>query len=385
MLWEAVYGQDDAIRFLRGSLDRGNLSHAYLFGGPAGVGKMLTARVFAAYLLYPPELQRVDAARDRVLRDMHPDVHVLRPQGQTIRIEEVRELIGQLNQGGLEGHRRIAIIDDADALGQGAANALLKILEEPPGDCHIICVTSRPDGLLPTVRSRLQPVRFRPLPPGEIIRYLTEHRGVAHAEAERLAAASGGLFGKVISALREPERLEQWEQGVKRARAVPRMTAYEALRAGQETLDTVDRLVKGMEKKQAKRFEDYADTLDTRSRKALEKRLEEDNKRELRRESTRLTFDILDGMASWFRDIMIWRLSEERPQEAGLALMNLGMEQALRDEAHLLYPEAAVECVRMIGAAKRALSRNANQRLTLENLFLEMRRVAAPEYTWPGV
>ena len=206
MLWEGVYGQQAAVELLKGSLASGNLTHGYLFAGPAGVGKMLVARIFAAYLLYPLEVEHREQERERVLREVHPDLLVLRQVGNVIRIDEVRELISEIEMKPLESARKVAIVDEADNLNREASNAFLKTLEEPPPGSFLIFITSRPDSLLPTVRSRLQQVRFRTLPEAEITRYLVR-RGVSPAEARRLYAVSGGVFGKIVLNLEHPDRL----------------------------------------------------------------------------------------------------------------------------------------------------------------------------------
>lgn len=383
MLWEGVYGQQAAIELLKGSLASGNLAHGYLFAGPAGVGKMLAARIFAAYLLYPPEVEGREQERERVLREVHPDLLVLRQVGNVIRIDEVRELISEIEMKPLESVRKVAIVDEADNLNREASNAFLKTLEEPPPGSFLVFITSRPDSLLPTVRSRLQQVRFRTLAEAEITRYLVR-RGVAADEARRLYHVSGGVFGKIVLNLEHPDRLERWMRAVEMARRIQEMNVAEALQAGGQIQELVEQQVKALGKTQEKRFAEYARALDARSLKLYEKRSEEYNKRELAREKRRFTFDILDGMASWFRDIMVLKLSDERPGEKGLALMNEGAGAELDQAVHHLYPEAVMECMSAIERTRKALAANTNARLALEDMMLKMKEVTSPDYNWPG-
>ncbi len=102
---------------------------------------------------------------------MHADVLVVEP-GDTgaIKVEQVRDAIDRTAYRPFEGRRRVVIIDEADALAVAAQNALLKTLEEPPPASVFVLVTSRPDVLLPTVRSRCQRLRFGRLAPGEVAR-----------------------------------------------------------------------------------------------------------------------------------------------------------------------------------------------------------------------
>ena len=106
------------------------------------------------------------AACTRIARGVHPDVLVVEPgDNGSIKIDQVREIVDRAAYRPFEGRRRVVIIDEADALVPAAQNALLKTLEEPPPSSVFILVTSRPDVLLPTVRSRCPQLRFRPLGP----------------------------------------------------------------------------------------------------------------------------------------------------------------------------------------------------------------------------
>ena len=169
------------------------------------------------------------------------------------------------------------------------------------------------------------------------------------------------------------------------ARRIQEMNVAEALQAGGQIQELVEQQVKALGKTQEKRFAEYARALDARSLKFYEKRSEEYNKRELAREKRRFTFDILDGMASWFRDIMVLKLSDERPGEKGLALMNEGAGPELDQAVHHLYPEAVMECMSAIERTRKALAANTNARLALEDMMLRMKEVTSPDYNWPGI
>ena len=131
---------------------------------------------------------------------MHPDVLVVEPNDNgSIRIDPVRDVIERSQYRPFEGRRRVAIIDDADALMPQAQNALLKTLEEPPSLSVFILVSARPDMLLPTVRSRCPQLRFRPLAAEEIAAALVA-RGHSESEAYAVAAAADGSLGHALQA-----------------------------------------------------------------------------------------------------------------------------------------------------------------------------------------
>ena len=189
---------------------------ALLFAGATGVGKRLFALELAKTLncLSPTATleacdvcgaclrietltrpaERIANAETAIIWSDHKDVGMLVPDGRFIKIEQAREVEREANFRPAEGRRRVFIIDDADRLNESAANALLKILEEMPATTHFMLITSRPDALLPTIRSRCQTLRFAPLTHTEIEHHLITTHQRAGTEA-RLAArlARGNL------------------------------------------------------------------------------------------------------------------------------------------------------------------------------------------------
>src|SRR5437763_119870 len=161
MPFRDVVGHRRLVGLLERSIGRGSLPPSLIFAGPRGSSKRLAATAVAqAFNCLSPSSGGVDAcgtcaACTRIARGVHPDVLIVVP-GETgsIKIEQVREVVDRAAYRPFEGKRRVVIIDDADALVVPAQHALLKTLEEPPPSSVFILVTSRPDVLLATVRSR---------------------------------------------------------------------------------------------------------------------------------------------------------------------------------------------------------------------------------------
>lgn len=210
MAWQGIEGHDEVVAKFRRILAADRLASTYLFVGPTGIGKKTFALRLAQALLCSV---RPAAALDpcgqcasclQVIAGTHPDLHlVARPPDKSfiplellIGPKEKRMQEGLCHDISLKpfmGGRRVAIIDDADYLNEEGANCLLKTLEEPPPRSVMILVGTSADRQLPTIRSRAQIVRFRPLGP-EVVENLLVSRGVVtdRAEAGRLAAHSGG-------------------------------------------------------------------------------------------------------------------------------------------------------------------------------------------------
>jgi DNA polymerase-3 subunit delta' len=139
------------------------------------------------------------SACGRIARGVHPDVQTIEPGDTgTIKIEQVREAIDRAVFRPFEGRKRVTIVEHADALVPAAQNALLKTLEEPLPASVFILVTSRPDALLPTVRSRCAHLRFGRLQVSEVAEVLERRHGYSHADAQVAAAASDGSVGRAL-------------------------------------------------------------------------------------------------------------------------------------------------------------------------------------------
>ena len=162
-----IVGQEKALKILFGMLRRDRVPSALLFSGDTGIGKRLAAVNYAKAIncLEPADLDCCDTCVSckKIDAATHPDVTLTFPEKGEIKIDAVRKLEGKLFWKALEGGKKIAIVDDADTMNINAANAFLKTLEEPPRDSLVILVSSNPDGLPDTIRSRCIAIRFYPL------------------------------------------------------------------------------------------------------------------------------------------------------------------------------------------------------------------------------
>ncbi len=204
-LFHAIRGQDAAHALLRRALATDRVAHAYAFVGPAGVGRRLTALAFAQACLCRQQGCGSCSACRRVAAGHHPDCQVVvpappkeNPKGTpSIRIEQVRDLEHWAALAPLEGSRKVFIVDDADRITLQAAQALLKTLEEPPPRTLLILIVANVRALPPTVLSRCQLVRFRPLGEAEAAALLGE-RGSDPATARLLARLCRGQVGLAL-------------------------------------------------------------------------------------------------------------------------------------------------------------------------------------------
>ena len=207
--WEEVVGQDAAIRLFKRALESGKLAHSYLLVGPEGTGKKTCALLFVNYLFCSQSPPCYECSHcQKLSRGVHPDLLVLEPQGETIKISQVREAEGFMRFRPLEAPAKVILILEAERLTPEAANALLKSLEEPPPYVHFILTALSGDVLLPTIVSRSQVVRFRALPREAVATLLVKRFGKEPEEARILALLSEGSPGRALS-LAEKGLLEE--------------------------------------------------------------------------------------------------------------------------------------------------------------------------------
>jgi DNA polymerase-3 subunit delta' len=224
MPFSNVIGHRRIVGLLSRSIRRDSLPPSLIFAGPAGVGKRLVAQSMAQAVNCLAPKTSVGADRDsegdtigdrdavvfdacgachacsRIARNVHPDIVIVEPgDSGSIKIDPIRDVIDRAGYRPFEGRRRVVIIDTADAMVIGAQNALLKTLEEPPSASMFVLVTSRPDVLLPTVRSRCPRLRFRALSEDDLVRALVA-RGRGAKEASTIAANADGSLGHALEA-----------------------------------------------------------------------------------------------------------------------------------------------------------------------------------------
>ncbi len=333
-----VQGQPRAVAALRAGLESRAVPHAWLFQGPEGVGKELAA-VGLAQALTCPERPFEGCGRcgscTRVAKRNHPDVTWVMPEDELvrrgiagrsdfahtpsrdIRIEQVRQLQERLAFRALESRYKLTLIITAHAMNPPAQNALLKTLEEPPRNTVLVLVSSAPDKLLPTIRSRCARAQFGPLPAELIAARVKAAMKLDDATAAQAAAMSGGSLSRALE------------------------LDVETLASRREVIE---------------RFEALTRT-DARGWLHLAELLGED------RHTAEAALDVLQV---WLRDVAV-------AQVGGAALVNADLGELARAAAAKVSPAGVQRRAALLDEAKNAISqRNGAVRLQLERLFVEM-------------
>jgi DNA polymerase III subunit delta' len=345
--------QAEAKALLGAALQEGT-AHAYLFHGPPGVGKRALAIEFAAELL---------GEHERVGRRSHPDLYVLEPLGDQIRIDAIRELRRDLHMRPFEADRRVYLIFGANLMNDEAADALLKDLEEPPSYAVIVLVADDVGPLAETIRSRCQPVPFRRLSE-RAIRAMVEERapGLSENQAAALARVAAGRLDRVERLL-DPAAVERRSKLIELARAVYRDPDFVPGQAATALVEAAGERAK--EARAAAEVE--LERMDLSEREA-EQRLRR-AARGAEREELLLA---LEELAAWYRDLIAVAAGAER------AAIHVDHLAELREDAtddRAAGAERAAELVRETWRLLEELQLQAP--LAFEALFVQLRRAFA--------
>jgi DNA polymerase-3 subunit delta' len=320
--FEDIPGQERTKGLLRRWLTTGRIPHALLLSGMAGIGKAALARQFAKALLCGAGTSGAgcDRCRDclRVASGCHPDLLWLRPEGQFIKIEQVRALTARLRFPPFESRWRIIVIEDAQALREDTANALLKMLEEPPKANLFVLLTLEPQMLLPTLVSRCCQVRLQPLDEATIARELVARGCSGPSEAHEISRLAMGSLQRA-EALVDGQVLARYTLVVERVAALAASAALDFFQLAAEW---------------AKEGAD----------------LDQD----------------LEHLQLWLRDLLVLRLTGLSPADALCVAAAADVWQRLTvDELLGLY--------QVVEQGRQHLRRNASKQLTLEVLCLALK------------
>ncbi|MFQ5533069.1 MAG: DNA polymerase III subunit delta' [Candidatus Methylomirabilales bacterium] len=326
MSFSEILGQRRAISFLRRALETGRLPHALLFTGPKGVGRFRTAVAVAQVLncLGGPKGDCCDRclACTKIARGIHPDVHIVAPEGASLKIDQIRGLTQEATRTPYEGRRKTFILDQAQTMTEQAQNALLKTLEEPPGATVLILIAPDTSALLSTIASRCSQIRFTSLPESAIAARLQEE-GCDEGEAHVLAGLAGGSLGRAQELQSVP--LQEIHHLVEQAFALPPGRTL-------PVLELTDRVVR-------------------------------------QKETLPLFLEVL---LAWCRDLTVSKLTDR-----DVLLVYRNREAALRQQSERLGSAQLLAMYQMVKQTLDGLGRYANPRLSLEVMLLKLRDLQA--------
>ena len=353
--------------FLRSAIAADRVSHAYLFVGPPGAGKKTTAKAFAAALFCGDKGCGSCAACSRVRRGVHPDVHIIAPEGAAGYLaEQVRDIVHDASLAPIEGPYKFYLVESADLFNDSAANAFLKTLEEPPGDVVFVLMAHSYEAVMPTIVSRCQVVRFKRLAPSQSMALLREKTGAEEDDAAAALAATGGVVPRATEFLRSPARRAARDTILRTFKDLAAMDDLDVLTAARELLTAVKAPLEEVRVAHAAELVERQEFLGGRvSTKAVEER----HKRQLTAREREGIAEVLNVAESWLRDCLVMS------QGVGEIVANRDSLDAMEEVAAVMTPAAAVKALAAVNETRRLISYNVSPQLAMEAMLFDVREV----------
>lgn len=212
-MFHNILGNDKIKEILINSIKQNTISHSYLFIGNEGIGKKLIAKEFAKIILCLNDNKYCNECKSCIEfdTDNNPDFKIIELDGNSIKIEQIREFQRKVTEKPIISNKKVYIINDSDKMTTEAQNCLLKTLEEPPEFVTIILIGSNESAFLSTIKSRCMILHFDKIPNEEIERYLKENYNVKITSKLMINAFEGSI-GKAIELKEKQEQYEQIEK-----------------------------------------------------------------------------------------------------------------------------------------------------------------------------
>ncbi|MFW5972222.1 MAG: DNA polymerase III subunit delta' [Bacillota bacterium] len=326
MSFQDIIGQETVVQILKEELDSDRINHAYLFSGKYGIGKKSLAVEFTKAILCRDD--SIDACEQclvcrKINHSNHPDVQIvaIEEEGDSIKIEQIREMQRDMAYRPYESNNKIYIIEDADKMTTEAANSLLKTLEEPPEYGVIILLAEEINKLLPTVISRCQQLALSNLSSDEIEKELLKRDYKADKVSLILKLADGSL-GYALDMLNNEDFLDNRKKILDKLHELPDLNSVQIFKM----VDFIMDILKNNSK-----------------------------------------FPLFYLILSWYRDIMLYN------QGCKESLINNDYLQGIKEGNNYYSLEELISIVELVNNIKRYINRNVKKDLALQVLFLKIR------------
>lgn len=350
--------------FLARAVASGRASHAYLFVGAPGSGKLDAAWALAQALLCENGGCGACDACVRVARHTHPDVHHLAPESATgYLIAQIRDLLDDVALAPIRAQRKVYIIERAEQLRANSANALLKTLEEPPAGVTFILLGTAQDTILPTIVSRCQCVPFRTISSVVAAHDVERATGLPLARC-RMAVAVAGSPARAEAFLKSADRQEARRVMLRALDALPRADEADILAAAKELLSAVRAPLAEVKSTQQAVLDQNADYL---SRGAL-KQLEDRHKRELNARERSGIMEVLAAARSLLRDVLATQ------ELTGADVVNEDAADIVDRLSRVASLTGTLRALDAVTAAEHAVNRNITPQLTFEVMLFDIRK-----------
>ncbi len=370
-IWENLYGHEEIKSFLKEVIEKGNFSHSYLFSGPQGVGKHTAAIFFSAALNCQFKGCGVCPSCVKALNGNHPDILSIKPEGNFIIIDQIREIQHEALLKPFEGKIKAYIIDESESLTLQAANALLKSLEEPPPNLIYILIASQPESLPETIISRCQIIKFKSIPQAQISQILRRKYNLSSGEIELYTRLSQGILGKAIELVQRDGLSDLRRKIFRSIKVIPQADTLKLLDLAEEFYLEGKKFFRELKERQGEEktfLEGLA--ISSSHLSHIRRVLERKHQREISKEEHKRVGEVLSFLLLFFRDAFLTAESDGED-----LIINIDQKREIRDFSSSFSLDSIKKCWEIVEETKRAVRANANFRLAYEVMFFKLKEV----------
>jgi len=325
MTFKGILGQDKTIENIIMALEQHEMSHAYIIEGPVGLGRTRIAKQLSMAIACTSKEEKPCfscTSCTKVISGNHPEIKWIKGEG-SIKIEAIRDIQKEIHLKPYEGNHKIFILLDCETMTPQAQNAFLKTLEEPPSYATIILITENSGRLLPTIVSRCQLLKLRPVEEKVIQNYLISEKGVSLEESKVIAAYSRGIIGNAIKMLQDQDFQHKRELLLNITKVLLKDKIVDVLQLA-----------------------DFFTKEKTQSNESL------------------------DLLISWYRDLLIYKETQQLD-----FIMNYDKIEEIVQQANYIETNKLQEIIYIIEDAKMKLRSNVNFQLNMEVMLLNIQEV----------
>lgn len=326
MKFSQIIGHEKQMNHLIRSLESEKFVHAYIFNGPAGIGKKRVATaLMTAILCQNSKVEPCESCASclKLQSDNHPDIMLLKPESGSLKNQQVEEFQKFVTIKPYESNHKVILIEDADTMTVSAQNRILKVLEEPPAYVVIVMMTTNINRMLPTIRSRCLGMNFQPVPSEKIASFIVDNYNIDMPRAQVIANFSKGSFDSAI-----------------------KMLESEAFSEDRTLIENMfDALIRN---KRLKLF-DYVSILEKNKEKTLE---------------------LLELLTFWIRDLIL--LSEGSAQQL---IVNQDKLEILKSHVEDMSIVQLYRSFKEVEKAKRAIREQVNLSANMESFMIALQEV----------
>lgn len=326
MNFDDVVGQEQLISYLKKTVVTDSVGHAYCLDGPTGIGKTTAAVAFAKAILCKSSANKpcnMCSACLKVDHLNHPDLHIVEPDGNSIKNKQIEEFQHELQLKPYESKKKIFIIKHANGMTTSAQNRLLKTLEEPPEYALIILLSTNVNSFLPTIKSRCQILKFKVVNADCLVKVLVDRYNAPEEEAVILATFSHGIIGNALELMESQEFKQDREEIIRIIEQIFDNDKFTTLQSAEFFINKKDKIN-----------------------------------------------DYLDIIQLWFRDLLI--LKETNSEHL---LINIDKKNTLQRHLNHIAYEKVSNIIDIIEKTKKDIKANVNFQLAIEMMLLKIQEV----------